>query len=480
MVTETQLEAVKNPKLTLIAFQLRNTLLSGDEPIKTSDHLWEKCRELGIKLGSPQLKDLIKQLQKPDGKIGFASTDDNPDSDHIPLLKPDPDTFLYFYGKPGANYPQIQGGVYPLQIHDTYAVDITFYRPEAVVKVSELHQFLNPNYCLMPDFIQSDLGQTLLFFAEPMAVENKSDRHFINACIRGLFPPAEAELLLKHPPGEGQLFGSPIFEYQTPKIHLLIWLNNSPQTQQLESQGKYYQPLINLLCCRHKILYAYHQSRWCYQQAKQLYQQLSPHLQIIQGLPEPTQQKLEILKDELTKLPGLSFEYFSYIQQIKIHLNTIETNLKNYQTCVKDLENIALSEDNLPFLQKFQATARTTFIEQIEVDLEYLIPVQDLFSELINTIRGLVEIEQTECDRSLEHTIQILGAGLGAGGIVASAVSGHIEQGFLVKDDQNQYILNPGIYALFWSLFVFLLVGGVVGSINGGLIEWYNNYLKKR
>lgn len=103
MVAETQLETVKNPKLTLIAFQLRNTLQSGNDPIETSNHLWEKCRELGIKLGSPELKDLIKQLQKPDGKIGFASTDNN--SDHIPLLKPDPNTFLDFYGKPGVNSP---------------------------------------------------------------------------------------------------------------------------------------------------------------------------------------------------------------------------------------------------------------------------------------------------------------------------------------------------------------------------------------
>lgn len=131
-------------------------------------------------------------------------------------------------------------------------------------------------------------------------------------------------------------------------------------------------------------------------------------------------------------------------------------------------------------MQEFQAKARSIFIEQIEVDLEYLIPGQELFSELINTIRGLVEIEQTECDRSLEHTIQILGAGLGAGGIVASAVSGHIERGFLVKNDQHQYMLNPGISALFWSLLVFVVVGGVVGYVNGGLIQWYNNYLKKR
>ncbi|MGI0500431.1 hypothetical protein [Limnospira platensis] len=478
MVAETHLETVKNPKLTLIAFQLRNTLQSGNDPINTSDHLWKKCRELGIKLGSPQLKDLIKQLQTPDGKIGFASTDNNSNSDHIPLLKPDPNTFLDFYGKPGVNSPQIKGGVYPVQIHDTYAVDITLYRPEAVVKVSELQTFLNPDYCLNPDFINSDLGQTLLFWAEHNGAENQSD--FINSCIRGLFPPTEAELLLKHPPGEGQLFGSPIFEYQTPTIHLLIWLNNSPETQQLESQGGYYEPLINLLCCRHKILYAYRQSRWCYQQAKQLYQQLSPHLQTIQELPETTRQKLDILKQELTKLPGLSFEYFNYIQQMKIHLNTIETNLRNYQTCVKNLENIAIPEDNLPFLQEFQAKARSIFIEQIEVDLEYLIPGQELFSELINTIRGLVEIEQTECDRSLEHTIQILGAGLGAGGIVASAVSGDIERGFLVKNDQHQYILNPGISALFWSLLVFVVVGGVVGYVNGGLIEWYNSYLKKR
>jgi len=62
---------VKNPKLTLMAFQLRNNLALGDEPVETADHLWEKCQELGKILNCPQLEALINRLDQHQGKIGF-------------------------------------------------------------------------------------------------------------------------------------------------------------------------------------------------------------------------------------------------------------------------------------------------------------------------------------------------------------------------------------------------------------------------
>lgn len=55
---------VKNPKLTLIAFQLRNSLESGDEPVENASHLWTKCGEIGKTLNASEseLESLIESL----------------------------------------------------------------------------------------------------------------------------------------------------------------------------------------------------------------------------------------------------------------------------------------------------------------------------------------------------------------------------------------------------------------------------------
>ena len=142
MVDQSIERTVKNPKLTLIAFQLRNNLALGDEPIETADHLWKKCRELGKILNCPQLETLIDRLDQHQGKIGFPPGVDDISNDYVELLKSDRS-----FGSdaiPDPDKPQLQGEVYPLQIHDTYAIDITFRRPE-VVNLSEFNYFLNPN-----------------------------------------------------------------------------------------------------------------------------------------------------------------------------------------------------------------------------------------------------------------------------------------------------------------------------------------------
>ncbi|MDZ8104282.1 MAG: hypothetical protein RM338_01470 [Nostoc sp. DedQUE12a] len=51
----------------------------------------------------------------------------------------------------------------------------------------------------------------------------------------------------------------------------------------------------------------------------------------------------------------------------------------------------------------------------------------ELISKAIDSIRGIVEIEQTERDRSLEHTIQILGIGFGGKAIISGVIVQHID-----------------------------------------------------
>lgn len=481
MADQSIIRTVKNPKLTLIAFQLRNNLALGGEPIETADHLWEKCQELGKTLNCPQLETLIDRLDQHQGKIGFPPGVDDISNDYVKLLKSDR-TFRSD-AIPDPDKPQLQGEVYPLQIHDTYAIDITFFcRPEEVINLSEINYFLNPNHCLLPDKIQSDLGQTLILFAEPLLSKSDHYQDFATACIKELFPSSEADRLLANSPLVGELFGSPIFEYDTGEynlsrqIHLLIWFNCSPRTQMLEAQGKYYQLLINLLCCRNKILYTYTQSRWCYQQAKDLYKQLLPKVEKLKELPQNQTEKLANLKQQLILIPQSSFEYGEYIQQMKLHLNTIETNLKNYQRYLNQLNNILIPEDNLPFFNEFETRTKNKFIEQINVDLGYLTPSQNLFSELINTIRGLVEIEQAEIDRSLEKTIAILGIGLGMGGIAASTFSSYVEIP-LINSNQSpsKTFIHQGIFA-----FLLFLLSVIIALVTGLLTAKYLRYRRRK
>ena len=66
--------------------------------------------------------------------------------------------------------------------------------------------------------------------------------------------------------------------------------------------------------------------------------------------------------------------------------------------------------------------------EQIQTDINYLTPGQELFEQFVDTIRGIVEIRQTESDRSLENTIQVLGIGFGGGAIASGIIVQHIDK----------------------------------------------------
>ena len=79
---------------------------------------------------------------------------------------------------------------------------------------------------------------------------------------------------------QGKLLNSSIFEYNNnidiPKkqCHILIWLNTNPRTNYLEDTGEYYYPLINLLNCRSKIIYARYQAIYCNKKARKEYSEL--------------------------------------------------------------------------------------------------------------------------------------------------------------------------------------------------------------
>lgn len=261
----------------------------------------------------------------------------------------------------------------------------------------------------------------------------------------------------------GNLFGSPIFEYDngeeepSEQCHILVWLNRHPETVKLLQ--KIYRSFLNLLCCRSKILFAYHQARWCYHQTRKLYAELENEVQLFKKLPNQAEERLEELKRQLTQMPPKMFEYSRYLRDIEDHKTAIATNAKNYKLWLEKIRESSLEGDDLEFLANFLSQTCQRFQNQIQVDLSYLTPGQQLFEQMLGTIRGIVEIEQAQSDRSLERTFQVLGSAFGGGAIVSGVVTQHIEKPFVPIN--FKYPVHPLVLSLLLSILATVVFGGV-------------------
>jgi hypothetical protein len=354
---------VTNPKLTLYAFHLRNNLaLGSQQPVDSADFLWQKFQEIGQKLNIPRLESFPSQLRDENSQT----------SDYLELLPED--RLLHFSAIPQAGKLQLRGELYPVQIHDAYAADLTLRYPYPAVEIPQLSG-LNPDGCLLPSHIQASLGQTLVLFAQPPD-KIQDCQKFAGACVAALRPDSEAKKLLLSCQAKGQFLGSPIFEYNSNEdnshrqCHILVWLNGHRHTEELEAKGEYYHPLLNLLCCRSKILYVRFQAGLCNDRLRSLYTQL---------------------ESQVKDFNQLKVEYHRHLRDLELHRQTIQTNAKNYRFWIDKITPLCIQGDNLEFLQDFLNLANNQFQEQIRVDLAYLSAGEKFFQQAHTTSTRKVE-----------------------------------------------------------------------------------------
>ena len=105
-------------------------------------------------------------------------------------------------------------------------------------------------------------------------------------------------------------------------------------------------------------------------------------------------ERLEQLEGCLTELPQIGLNYARYLRDIELHQTTIETNAKNYSGWLKQLGDYSVQEmDNLDFIQNFVDWSCPKFQNQIKVYMSYLTVGRQLFQQMIETIRGIVEVD---------------------------------------------------------------------------------------
>ena len=462
---------MKNFSITLYAFHLRHTLAhTPDQVLENANLLWDKLTKIGVdSFPSISLQDIKSQLicyengkYEPQKEVGRKTE----------WLTNSKDLDLGSFSTTDGF--KINGNLQPLLLNDTYAVDLTLL-PESAnidINVPQIKHF-KPS-CFLPSQIQASLGQTLWIYGEVDANNTHQDCQLLAEKIANAL--VAATNLNPVFTDSGELFASSLFIYQAndpnepnnpvKQCQILILLNNQQANtvQLIVDAGEW---VLKLLCCYHKILFVNYQASQSYSNARSIYSYLENKIQEFQTLISNPKTQISDLKKLLSEIPQKSFDYTRCLQDLQTHNTSIQTNIKNYRTCLNKItaiNNQSHNQTSLKFWQDFLDKECKKLQKQIQTDINYLTPGQELFGQLVDTIRGIVETEQTESDRSLERTVQILGIGLGGGAIVSGVIVQHIDKinlpllPIIPKNPFSASLILSIIATLVWTLLIWLII----------------------
>ena len=484
---------LKDPRLTVYAFQIIDSIAKkNNKLLPPADNLWTKCVDLATVLEVADLCFFPDKLDR--GKKFLSATTKSPLTAYLELLStPYPETFI-------GN--KLIADAYPVQLQDTYFLDLTLrFNEENIankVTIENLSE-LNPKGCLLPPSLQSSLGQTLLLIAQPN-FKIKDYQILANDCVAALLKEADNDYSFLQKESKlvcqaGRLFGSPIFEYESigrevahlhDRCHIIVWFHCFPQTR--KKAIEFYKWLLLLLYSRHKIIHAFYESRCCQQEAVKIYTQIEAKIAEFEQLPTERYERLEYLKKLLLEIPKLALDYAKVLRDIKDYYASIDANTRNYDRYFKVLETNKSLGDDLTFWQEFANKECQQFQNQLQLDINYLLPGENLFDRVIGTIRGIVEIEQAESDRDweaetkkldrqLQSTIAIVGVGIGAASVTATSFSYYQKSEYSPKLTPN-LAGNSAPNQIIKSISLSLIIGFIAALGTWGLIYLWRLFIQ--
>ena len=191
------------------------------------------------------------------------------------------------------------------------------------------------------------------------------------------------------------------------ETHYLIWLlPQKPTLEEVKPKIRDIQTHFHrLFCYRHKIIWAYAQSRILKRRLKANYQTIQKSvLTIRQQGKNPAQ--LQATLEETLEILG---NYAIDLSQLHSQLRTITINLENYQERLGKFAEVDPS-CQLSSFAKFGQLAEKKYQRQVESAYDSLSPGMTLLENLITTISGIVEINQAKREKRIERALlQVLG-----------------------------------------------------------------------
>ncbi|MBD1829942.1 hypothetical protein NDI47_11725 [Microcoleus vaginatus GB1-A2] len=477
------------PNVYLFAFHLCNALESESNSTVEFTSLWQKCDQIlqtKLAVRTEFVCSYFHEIEPVGWRVNLIDKSKVNNRNSLP------------FGKEISvdNQPiPLKGFAQPMRIDDSYALGLQIKVPEKnqgiktpAVDVSLFKEF-NPDNCLLPDFVQSYFGQTLLLTAWLSVEQNqaaRADSQFLQAlgkqCLEKLISGQNQPDFYR----QGELFGSPILEYGNPSqpdsyCHIIIWFFNSPATDEIWDETRY-SDFMDLFLYRNKILRAYHDSRKLYAVTREEYKQIEldidktfKYLQRDQAQQKQSkgaglkEEELKYLETQMIEMPPRAVKYARMLIDLEFRQNTIAINAQNYQDKlnqisldIKAAKKYNDSDANLSFLETFSKETCPQFQRQIQADLGYFKHGSGLLDQATEAIRAIVAIEEAYRNAKLEVTIQAVGFGLGVAGVVTGSAP------YLIKQDPpNQMVALPFLKVGINSFALVLLI-----SIGAGFGVW--------
>ncbi|WP_088242992.1 hypothetical protein [Calothrix rhizosoleniae] len=450
------------PTLDLFVYQLRNGLGDNDEQIATNHtQFWQNLPdkihvglERELEADNPQYTKLLELLEESIKKQSNIS--DN----HY--------NFKYDIDK--CNPYNLQGYYYPVRLDDTYGLLFD---------------------CSVDDLVNP---QPISCFSN-LAKQGTEEKGNIGKSwmISGVIPPdnqANLETLAKVAYKSlnnrecqnleiGKFLGAKLFEawkppqklqqIETENIHVLVILY--PDLMVMKEAASFYGYWLRLLCSRNKIIWEYAYSQQITRELQSEFKSILDKVKTVKNINYPNPKKklspkqLKTLQEILTTSIGSLSEYVKKLSYLEILILAIKTNLNNYQKYLEDIEKKAkekqlqdskIGDTDLSCLKDFSEIVQQKYQAQVTQDYASLNASLRIVEDLINTVRGIVEIEQTKSDRQLNNTIAIAGVGLATSSL-GSAV--------ILAQKPNDYKQHIGYIGFRAEVFVLSLGIGAIAII---------------
>ena len=258
--------------------------------------------------------------------------------------------------------------------------------------------------------------------------------------------------------GSGEFLGGKVTEFGGDKIEdnlqLLVILYSDEAA--FRECTDFYINWQDLLCFRHKII-------WAYQKSLLLKERLVKNYNQIVTMRNTSKWQLRKLLEAMGKLSDFTID----LNYLEFQYSTINVNLEKYEKELAQMQAKARPTDDLKFLQDFGDRAKEKYPKQVKKDIDNFRPCLEILQSLTDTIRGTVEIRKAEGDLAFQKIVGIVGVGLSTGGTVASASANYkteIEANPAINTAINMLpIFEPG--SGLRVIMGFSILSGVAASL---------------
>ena len=364
----------------------------------------------------------------------------------------------------------LQGYFYAVRLNDTYGLQLQCSlnnktAPQSVEKFAIIKTEIDQKLELNQN--PPTIGQTLLLSGylpkdsplDPETIAQKSYQLLVK----------EAKPIDLY--GRGIFLKGNLFEFWNIKSisshqdnHFIVAI--FPDKHQLDKFIEFYTDWMGLFCFRHKI-------NWAYQQSRSIKESLVDHYQLIEENRKILAQKKQnsISKKLLNNIQDILNKYTLDLLKLSFQKQVIEINLVNYQTRLEIIQEDGGKNNNLQFFNQFRDLVKQTYLVQITNDIENMQIALRLLEANINAIRNRFELEKAERDRIFQNLITFVGGGVAGASLIeaddkqCSAIEFFDSQSFPCEPKLLGSYIVPIILVIIFGLFTVLVKRFVLRSI---------------